>query len=50
MKPAEVRSKIMRAVPRKNTKPEIYVHSLLHELGFRFRLHNKNLPGTPDIF
>lgn len=49
MTTTEVRSKIMRAVSRKDTKPEIHVRSLLHGLGLRFRLHKKNLPGTPDI-
>lgn len=44
-----LRSKIMRSVPRENTKPEILVRSLLHLLGFRFRLHQKSLPGSPDI-
>jgi DNA mismatch endonuclease, patch repair protein len=44
-----VRSKIMRAVGRTNTKPEIMVRRSLHALGFRFRLHRKDLPGTPDL-
>jgi len=44
-----VRSQIMRAVGRTNTKPEMMVRQMLHKLGFRFRLHRKNLPGTPDI-
>lgn len=44
-----LRSKIMRAVRRSNTGPEIRVRKLLHAEGFRFRLHNKRLPGTPDI-
>ncbi|MHA6193867.1 very short patch repair endonuclease [Pseudomonas wadenswilerensis] len=46
---SDLRSKIMRSVSRKNTKPEIIVRSLLHSLGFRFRLHQKSLPGSPDI-
>lgn len=45
----EVRSKIMRAVPRENTSPERRVRQFLHKNGRRFRLHNKDLPGTPDI-
>ncbi|MDY2564053.1 very short patch repair endonuclease [Pseudomonas syringae] len=49
MTTSETRSKIMRSVPRKDTKPEIFVRSLLHRMGLRFRLHPKNLPGTPDI-
>lgn len=43
------RSKIMRAVRRADTKPELAVRKELHRLGFRFRLHRKDLPGTPDI-
>jgi DNA mismatch endonuclease (patch repair protein) len=39
----------MRAVPRKNTKPEMIVRSTLHRLGYRFRLHRPDLRGTPDI-
>jgi len=44
-----VRKKIMSSVGRKDTGPEKKVRSLLHRLGFRFRLHKKGLPGTPDI-
>jgi len=43
------RSKIMRAVKSKDTKPELMVRSALHGLGFRFRLHDKTLPGKPDL-
>ena len=32
-----------------NTKPELLVRSLLHRMGYRFRLHQKDLPGKPDI-
>lgn len=39
----------MQAVKSKNTGPEMAVRSLLHRLGYRFRLHRKDLPGTPDI-
>lgn len=39
----------MSRIRSKNTTPEIAVRRLLHGLGFRFRLHRKNLPGTPDI-
>ena len=45
----EVRSRIMASVRQKNTGPELIVRSLLHHMGFRFRLHQKTLPGTPDI-
>jgi DNA mismatch endonuclease (patch repair protein) len=43
------RSATMRAVKAKNTKTELRVRSLVHRLGFRFRLHRKELPGTPDL-
>ena len=43
------RSRIMRSVRSKDTKPEKLVRSLLHSLGYRFRLHASDLPGTPDI-
>lgn len=39
----------MSKIRSKNTKPEIFVRSLLHRRGYRFRLHGKNLPGKPDI-
>ena len=39
----------MQQVKGKDTKPEKIVRSLLHRLGYRFRLHRKDLPGTPDI-
>ena len=39
----------MAAIKSKNTKPEIAVRQLLHSLGYRFRLHRKDLPGSPDI-
>lgn len=39
----------MSKIRSKNTKPEIFVRSLLHRRGYRFRLHRKNLPGKPDI-
>ena len=48
--PSAERSAIMRAVKSKNTKPEKIVRSLLHRLGFRFRLHRRDLPGRPDIY
>ncbi len=43
------RSQIMRAVKSKNTVPEILVRKIVHRLGYRFRLHRCDLPGTPDI-
>ena len=45
----EKRSQIMSRISGKNTKPEIVVRSLLHRLGYRFRLHREDLPGKPDI-
>ena len=46
---AKKRSSIMSSVKNKNTKPELLVRSLLHKNGLRFRLHRKDLPGSPDI-
>ena len=40
---------MMASVRSRNTKPEMIVRSLLHRLGYRFRLHRKDLPGNPDI-
>ena len=45
----EKRSEIMRMVKSTDTSPELNVRKLLHGLGFRFRLHRKDLPGKPDI-
>ncbi|MDP9440574.1 MAG: very short patch repair endonuclease [Actinomycetota bacterium] len=39
----------MSRVRSKNTKPELAVRSALHALGYRFRLHRKDLPGKPDV-
>lgn len=39
----------MSRIRAKNTKPEMLVRSLLHKQGYRFRLHQHNLPGKPDI-
>lgn len=44
-----VRSRIMSAVGHKDTGPEMVVRRLLHRLGYRYRLHAKELPGKPDI-
>lgn len=43
------RSWNMSRIKGKDTKPELLVRSWLHRHGFRFRLHVKSLPGTPDI-
>ncbi len=45
----EQRSRNMSKVRNKNTGLELGVRSLLHRLGYRFRLHRKDLPGTPDL-
>ena len=46
---SEQRSRNMSAIKSKNTKPEITLRKLLHSMGYRFRLHRKDLPGSPDI-
>jgi DNA mismatch endonuclease (patch repair protein) len=43
------RSANMAAIKGKNTKPEISLRSIIHRLGYRYRLHRKDLPGKPDI-
>lgn len=45
----EKRSQIMASVRSRNTGPELTVRSALHRLGYRFRLHRRDLPGSPDI-
>lgn len=45
----EQRSKNMSKIKGKNTKPEMIVRSACYELGLRYRLHRKDLPGTPDL-
>ncbi|MBA3572860.1 MAG: DNA mismatch endonuclease Vsr [Pyrinomonadaceae bacterium] len=45
----EKRSWIMGRVRGGDTKPEIQVRSIIHRMGFRFRLHRRELPGKPDI-
>lgn len=45
----ETRSRIMRRVQGKNTRPELAVRSMVHRLGYRFRLHKGELPGRPDL-
>ena len=47
--PESKRSWIMSRVRGKDTSPELIVRSLIHRLGYRFRLHRKDLPGNPDI-
>jgi DNA mismatch endonuclease (patch repair protein) len=47
--PPETRSYNMSRIKGKNTKPEMLVRKFLFAQGFRFRLHDKKLPGKPDI-
>lgn len=44
-----VRSRMMSGIKSKNTKPEIILRKQLHGMGFRYRLHDRRLPGTPDM-
>ena len=46
---AERRSENMRRIRSQDTNPELALRSLIHRLGYRFRLHRKDLPGRPDI-
>jgi len=39
----------MAGIKAKNTKPEMVVRKAIHAMGYRFRLHRRDLPGTPDI-
>ena len=43
------RSRMMAGIKGKNTKPEMLIRRSLHRRGLRYRLHNTNLPGTPDL-
>jgi len=45
----EKRSANMARIKGKNTKPELKVRQTAHRLGYRFRLHRKDLPGKPDL-
>ena len=44
------RSQMMQAVHSEDTKPEILARRSLFESGFRYRLHRRDLPGSPDLF
>jgi len=46
---ASKRSEIMRRVRSTDTRPELTVRRLIHAMGYRFRLHRRDLPGVPDI-
>jgi DNA mismatch endonuclease, patch repair protein len=43
------RSRMMSGIRAKNTRPELFIRKRLHALGFRFRLHVKDIPGKPDM-
>lgn len=45
----EQRSQMMKRIRGKDTKPEMIVRSACHAMGLRFRLHRKDLPGSPDL-
>jgi DNA mismatch endonuclease (patch repair protein) len=45
----EARSRLMSRIRGKDTKPELAVRRILHSMGYRFRLHRRDLPGNPDI-
>lgn len=47
--PEKKRSEMMAGIRGKDTKPELRVRRLLFASGYRYRLHRKDLPGTPDI-
>lgn len=48
LSPAQ-RSALMARIGPKDSKPEMIVRRLLHRIGYRYRLHRRDLPGTPDI-
>jgi len=45
----ETRSRMMAGIRASDTKPELLIRKSLHSLGFRYRLHDRSLPGNPDI-
>lgn len=47
--PSAKRSEMMAGIRGANTRPEIVIRRMLFALGYRFRLHRRDLPGTPDI-
>jgi DNA mismatch endonuclease (patch repair protein) len=48
-KPNKSRSENMRAIRSEGMQPEMAVRRLVHRLGYRYRLHRKDLPGKPDL-
>lgn len=49
MESSEIRRRTMQAVKSKDTAPEVSVCRVAHHMGYRFRLHRKDLPGKPDL-
>ncbi|MBM6995770.1 DNA mismatch endonuclease Vsr [Paenibacillus sp. DXFW5] len=45
----EIRSRMMSGIRDKDTKPEMILRHGLHQLGFRYKLHDRGLPGKPDM-
>jgi DNA mismatch endonuclease, patch repair protein len=45
----EKRSEIMRSIHSKDTQPELAIRKMLHSLGYRYLLHDKRMPGSPDL-
>lgn len=50
IKSKEDRKRNMAAIHSKNTKPEVFLRKLLFHHGYRYRIHQKSVPGTPDLF
>lgn len=46
---AQKRSEMMSGIQGKDTKPEILIRKALHRKGFRYKIHDKTLPGKPDL-
>lgn len=46
---SQTRSRMMAGIKNSNTKPEMLIRKALHGMGFRYRLHDKKLPGKPDL-
>jgi DNA mismatch endonuclease (patch repair protein) len=46
---SKTRSKMMSGIKGKNTRPEMIIRKRLHALGYRFRIHRRDLPGSPDV-
>ena len=46
---SDERSRVMRAVKSRDTEPEMTVRRLVHSMGYRYRLHRKDLAGKPDL-